>query len=93
MNRFPFTEDRTDGVIFRKFSRDVDDEELTWHRDMLAREVHVVESRGWYLQFDDELPQELNAGKKYFIPAKSWHRVIKKSNCDDLLVEIREMTE
>ena len=91
MSDFPFTEDRSCGTIRRKFSNDIEDEELIWHRDAHGRIVRVLEAHGWYLQLDDELPMLLEPGNVHFIPARAWHRVLKRSACGDLVVEIVEL--
>ena len=87
---FPFSETIEANKKIRKFSKDVDEEELIWHRDKKSRKVTVVASKGWYLQFDDQLPVELVEGETYYIPKESWHRVIKKTGHGDLIVSIFE---
>ncbi len=88
---FPFDESVTSsGVRRRTFAKDVATDELIWHRDERNRTVKIIEARGWYLQFDDELPCLLVPGAEYKIPAQSWHRVIRKEDCDDLTIEITE---
>ena len=39
--------------------------------------IKVVESTGWKLQMDNELPVLLEEGTIYNIPAYEFHRVIK----------------
>ena len=87
---FPFTETRAAAVITRRFSHDADVEDLTWHRDLHDRRVRILEARGWYLQFDDELPVPLTPESVHYIPAGAWHRVVKRSDCSDLVIEITE---
>lgn len=87
--KFPFEETKTaPNVRRRKFSSSANDEELTWHRDREDRQVLVVESLGWFLQMDDELPVELIPGGVHLIKKNTWHRVIKRRACSDLIVEI-----
>lgn len=74
----------------RTFSKDVDSSELIWHRDARDRTVEVLEACGWYLQFDGELPKPLRPGDAYKIPATTWHRVVRRQDCGDLIVEITE---
>jgi hypothetical protein len=51
--------------VIRTFLRDVEVEELVWHRDDSNRTVHILGGEGWKLQKDDELPVELEIGKDY----------------------------
>ena len=72
----------------RLFLESVGDEELIWHRDKKDRHVFVKESNGWQLQYDNELPIELEQGKTYFVEAMRYHRVIKGNG--NLVIEIKE---
>ena len=82
--------DKLIGEFFvRTFKNDVDDNELVWHRDHEDRYVKIVEGKGWELQIDNELPVELEIGKEYFIPKKTFHRIIKGSG--NLIVNIKEV--
>lgn len=90
--KYPFQETRLSSNQRRRiFSNDVPVEELTWHRDASDRIVEVVSSRGWYLQFDNELPVCLRPGDVHKIPAKIWHRVIRRAEADELIVEITDV--
>lgn len=72
----------------RVFSESVDNGELKWHKDHFDRIVFVESGKGWKLQMDEELPQDLQEGRKYFIPKETFHRVIKGSG--DLKIVIIE---
>ena len=75
---FPFRQHQLGKNVFlREFKEHVENEELIWHQDLEDREVYVVESNGWALQMDNELPKALIEGKKYFIPKMTFHRVLK----------------
>jgi len=87
---FPFKEELQGDKRIRTFSPDVDEEELVWHRDEADRIVKVIRSEGWYLQMDDKLPRSLDVGKSYWIPMHSWHRILKRKSCTELVVEITE---
>ncbi len=63
--------------------------ELVWHRDRNDRIVEILESDGWYFQFEDQLPTEMKKGDVLNIPKESYHRIIKGSN--DLVVKIYEI--
>jgi len=75
-------------TIIRTFSKDVLSEELVWHRDRENRIVTVLEGEGWEIQFDDCLPESLEIGKEYVIPAYTFHRI--KRGVTDLVVRIEE---
>lgn len=75
---FPFEEKLIRGSTFlREFKESVDSSELIWHLDREDREILILESNGWKLQMDNELPKELIKGRVYFIPKMTYHRVIK----------------
>jgi hypothetical protein len=76
------------GKILRTFSKDVLAEELVWHRDKNNRIIEVVEGEGWEIQFDDKLPEPLEKGKEYVIPAYTFHRI--KRGKTDLVIKIEE---
>lgn len=87
---FPFTENVKDDIKVRRFSAEVNQDELVWHRDAKERLVKVIEAHGWYLQMDDELPEVLVQGRCYSIPKEKWHRVIRKNDASELVLEIKE---
>jgi hypothetical protein len=60
---------------FRKFSKDLDPEELKWHRDREDRVVTVVNDNDWMFQRDNALPEPMKGELK--IAKGEWHRVIK----------------
>jgi len=70
----------------RIFESNVDSGELHWHRDREDRIVEVLEGNGWKLQLDNQLPVEMEIGKKYFIPEGVYHRTIKGNG--DLKIKI-----
>jgi hypothetical protein len=85
---FPFSEKKVGNKLFlREFREDVDSEELVWHQDQEDRRVKVIESNGWKLQMDDELPILLEEGTIYSIPAYEFHRIIKGEGALKVLVE------
>ena len=86
---FPFKEKKLkDNIVIREFKENVDSEELIWHRDKENREVTILQSSGWQLQMDNEIPKTLEEGKTYYIPAFVYHRVIKGSG--NLIVKIKK---
>ena len=42
--------------VVRKFSHDVSEEDLVWHRDTKNRTIHILEGSEWELQKEDKLP-------------------------------------
>lgn len=88
--KFPFKQIHRGGKIIREFSRDVDSEELVWHRDHSDRIVKVISGSGWMLQMENQLPKPLSSGQTYHIPAKQYHRVIRGET--GLVIEIREIS-
>ena len=71
----PYYEVKTFDFIHRKFTQDIDEEELVWHRDRNDREVQVVGQTDWMFQLEDEIPQVLK--DVIFIPKDTYHRLIK----------------
>ena len=86
---FPFRERSLGGKLFlREFKENVDPEELIWHQDKEDRVIKVIESNGWKLQLDNQLPVLLEKNSIYNIPAYVYHRVIKGSG--RLLIEVEK---
>lgn len=77
----PFSQD---GDI-RTFSKDVDPEELKWHRDEEDRTVTPINQNDWMFQRDNCLPEPID--KEIRIARGEWHRVIKGNT--DLVVRIK----
>ena len=73
--------------IIREFSDNTNEDELGWHRDKTSRRVHVLRGKGWKLQMDDSLPEEMMVGHDYWIPEMVYHRVIKGENALVLRIE------
>lgn len=91
-NMFPFKETKLkNNTVIREFSENTDSEELIWHLDREDRTVRVIESGGWKLQLDNQLPVLLEGKKEYKIPKYMYHRVIK--GCGNLVVEIEKHEE
>ena len=85
----PFKQTRLDeNTVLRVFSESVDTSELVWHRDHNDRLVEVVEGEGWKIQLENDIPREMTAGSRFFVPAGEYHRVIKGRG--DLRVRIFE---
>ena len=68
---FPFSHrDISDNSFIRKFSKDVDKDELVWHRDREDREIEIVSGEGWSFQKENTLPLSLKSGDKVLIKKK-----------------------
>ena len=48
----PYTQKIDSGKIYRTFSPEVDDDELTWHQDLKDRKVTIIEDGGWSFQME-----------------------------------------
>ena len=75
--------------VIREFSKDLNSEELNWHRDKEDRLVEVKKGNGWYLQMENEIPVLMSEGLKFRIPKYTWHRIINK-NRTNLIIEVRK---
>ena len=84
----PYQEIQQGEITIRTFKKDVQDDELVWHRDKEDREVRVVKGSDWLFQREDNLPILLKEGDIIQIKKEEWHRIIKGRT--DLIVEIRK---
>lgn len=82
MEKLPFEE--KDQI--RIFSKDVDSEELKWHRDREDRIVTPINNNDWMFQRDNCLPEPID--KEIFIKKGEWHRVIKGTT--DLEIKVKK---
>ena len=84
----PYQEHRTNHITVRWFDEGCEASELVWHRDAENRVIRVVQGTGWKFQFDNELPQPLDAGAIIYVAKDRYHRIIKGQG--PLVVEIIE---
>ena len=84
----PFDEIEEGGIKKRRFSGNINEDELKWHFDKRDRKVKIVKSNGWQIQMDNKLPITLKEGQIVKIPKGMYHRVIKGNG--DLIVKIKE---
>lgn len=82
----PYTEIQTQTCLYRKFTQDISEDELVWHRDQNDREVVIMDPTDWMFQFENELPFTLK--DTLFIPKDTYHRLIKGTGT--LNVQIQE---
>ena len=75
-------------VFTRVFKESVEKEQLIWHKDKKDRVVKVIYGTGWKLQYDNELPTELEIGQNYYIKKEQFHRLHKGNS--ELKLEIKE---
>ena len=73
--------------FIRSFDADTDESELVWHRDTRDRIIDVVWNTGWKIQFENQLPIDINRVKE--IPRMVYHRLIKGES--NLILEIQEL--
>lgn len=83
-----YTQTKHLNTITRVFEADQLEDEITWHRDHCDRTVTVTEGSGWQLQFDNQLPVQLDEGTQIRIPANVYHRIWPGK--DQLIVQITE---
>ena len=77
----------TDQYIIREFNENIDPIELLWHRDDEDRTIEILEvGKGWKIQFDDQLPFDLEPEMRIFMMRHKWHRAWKGE--DTLKVKI-----
>lgn len=70
----------------RTFSKDLDSDELKWHRDREDRIVTPVGQNDWMFQRDNHLPEPIDGEIR--VPKGEWHRVIKGTT--DLVVRVQK---
>ena len=68
----------------RIFPKNVESEELKWHRDREDRTVIPVEKNDWFFQRENCLPEPID--KEINVAKGEWHRVIKGTT--DLKVRV-----
>ncbi len=86
MNELPFKEIRiSNDIRIRKFMQSSKDDEFVWHRDEEDRTIACRYPTNWMIQLEDGLPKKIGEDP-IFIPAKTWHRLIKGTG--DLEVQI-----
>ena len=84
----PYLETTRENTRRRTFQSTVLEEDLVWHRDHSNRHIYILNGSDWKLQFDNELPFVLERWHTYYIPKKTYHRVIKGKG--DLIIDITE---
>lgn len=82
----PYKQLQTQQCLYRKFTQDIPEDELVWHRDENDREVTIMDTTDWMFQFDNQLPFTLK--ETLFIPKDTYHRLIKGTGT--LNVQIQE---
>lgn len=89
MSKVPFLEkEALKGIHIRLFTESTEPEDLVWHRDREYRLVYVRESSDWKMQFENELPIDMNPGDLFEVHYGEWHRLVKGSG--DLVLEIKK---
>lgn len=83
----PYTNHQILNSFVRIFPADTDDKELYWHVDEYNRIITILKG-DWFLQYDNQIPIELEQNKSYLIKKESYHRLIK--GIDELIIKIEE---
>lgn len=83
----PFSEKKIKNYYIRKFSENVDSDELKWHKDKEDRIVIPIGETNWLFQRENQLPEPIN--KEIRIKANEWHRVIKGTG--DLNIKVYKL--
>ena len=65
----PYKELQAQDSIYRKFTQDIPEEELVWHRDKGYRKVEVIDVEGWEIQFENCLPAKIEKVYTFYIPS------------------------
>lgn len=81
----------TETKKYRLFKEDIDARELMWHHDECDRKILVIGGIGWKIQFDDELPIDMNIGTEIEILNHKFHRILKGR--DNLIIRIVEINK
>lgn len=85
MNDFPFDEKWiSPNQSVRRFSSELEDEELKWHFDGEDRIIECTHPTDWKFQFDNLLPQPITG--KIQIPSGTWHRLIKGTGDIEIII-------
>lgn len=86
---FPFSEKQISETDFiRRFSADLDAEDLYWHKDKEDRIISKISGEDWFYQEDNKLPI-LIGDEEIFINKNTWHRIIKGSS--DLVLKVAKL--
>lgn len=81
-----YSEFKLGNVILRKFKSNVNADDLVWHTDNKNRILIPILHKGWYFQFDNELPCRLN--RIIHIQKNRIHRILKTTNATLLILII-----
>lgn len=83
-----YLEEKKEDLLYRTFNENIKSHDLKWHCDKYDRIFKVLHETNWKFQYDNKLPINLIVSKEYFIPKKTFHRLIKGTG--DLKIEIKE---
>lgn len=75
-----------ENTFLRKFSRQVSQSDLVWHRDPENRIIEVLSGNDWLFQRDNELPFVMSEGDRIEISKGEYHRILKGRG--DLYIKI-----
>lgn len=75
--------------VIRTFRNDIEEGELTWHRDREDRLIFALNENDWLFQEDNCLPIPIKANEPIIIESGVYHRIIKGSG--DLALDILKL--
>lgn len=76
-------------AFIREFNKNINPQEFIWYKDKYNRIIIPLEENDWFIQLDNELPQNIN--KKIFIQKETFHRLIKgKTNLKIKILELKK---
>jgi hypothetical protein len=70
--------------VIRTFKNNVEEDELTWHRDREDRLIFALNENDWLFQEDNCLPIPIKVNEPIIIESGVYHRIIKGSGDLDL---------
>ena len=89
MSSTPYEEHTlVENIFIRKFSIDIDPNELTWHWDEEARTFEVISGEGWLFQKDNQWPFHLLKGNSVNINKNEYHRIINDNAKRELIIRL-----
>lgn len=69
----------------KTYKSDIPEKELLWHKEREPQLFKVLDGKGWKIQFENTQPIDIKPGEEIVIPAKKYHRLIKKPSINTKL--------
>lgn len=64
----------------KTYKNDIPEKELLWQKENTDQIIKILDGKGWKIQFENTQPISIKPGEEIIIPAKKYHRLIKKSS-------------